>query len=124
MKNRTMFLMLVLGSLLIGLGACTNNEGSPSSSDGPAMDSASMAERAKDELTLLILKNKKQDAERNANQAASNVKEAIRIERDAMDAARLAEDALRTEEKAQKARHEADDQAERAEKASDKANEN
>ena len=116
--------MLVFGSFLIGMGSCSNEKGSSSNNDGLAMDSASMANRAKDELTLSILKNKKAAAEQNANEAVSNANEAKRIERDATDAAEQADDAFRAEEKAQKSRQQADDQAKKAENASNKANEN
>ena len=115
--------MLVFGSFLIGMGSCSTKEGS-SSNNGLAMDSASVANRAKDELTLSILKSKKVAAEQDADEAVSNLKEAERMERDATDASEQADDAFRTEEKAQKSRQQADEQAKKAENASNKANEN
>ena len=124
MKNRIVFVMLVFGSFLVGMGSCSNEKGNSSNNDGLAMDSASVANRAKDELTLSILKKKKVAAEQDAKEAISNTREAKRIERDATDAAEQADDAFRSEENAQKSRQQADEQAKKAENASHKANEN
>jgi len=116
--------MLVLGSFLFGVSSCSNEKDNSTENDGLAMDSASMANRAKDELTLSTLKNKKATAEQNAKEAASNAEEAKRIERNATDAADQADNALKTEERAQKSRQQADAQAKKAEKANNKANKN
>lgn len=123
MKNRTVFLMLVFGSLLITIGSCSN-EKEKSSNNSLAMDSASVAKRLKDEITLTTLKDKKLAAEQKAKEAISNTKEAERIEQNATDAADQADQAFRTEEDAQRSRQQADDQAAKADKATNKADEN
>lgn len=123
MKIRTVFLMLVFGSLLITIGSCSN-EKEKSSDNGLEMDSASVAKRAKDELTLTTLKHKKLAAEQKENEAISNTKEAKRIERNATDAADQADQAFKTEEDAQRSRRQADDQAAKSDKATNKADEN
>lgn len=123
MKNKIISLVLVFGSMLIAIGSCSNERKEPFNS-GVAMDSASVAQRAKDELTLSTLESKKIAAEQKAKAAISDAKEAKRIERDAIDAADQADQAFRTEEKAQKSRQQADAQAKKADKASDKADEN
>jgi hypothetical protein len=123
MKNKAVFPMLVFVSLLITIGSCFN-EKEKHSNNGLAMDSASVAKRARDELTLSTLKDKKLDAEQKAKEAISNTKEAKRIERNAVDAADQANEAFETEEEAQRSRQQADDQASKADKARIKANQN
>lgn len=115
--------MLVFGSLLITIGSCSN-EKEKSSDNGLEMDSASVAKRAKDELTLTTLKHKKLAAEQKEKEAISNTKEAKRIERNATDAADQADQAFKTEEDAQRSRRQADDQAAKSDKATNKADEN
>jgi hypothetical protein len=123
MKNKAVFLMLVFGSLLFSMGSCSNGN-ERSSNNGVKMDSASIATRAADELTLSTLKDKKLAAEQEAEEAISNTKEAKRIERDATDAADQADQAFKTEEAAQKSRQQADDQAAKSNKASTKSDKN
>ena len=118
MKNKTIYLTLVLGTFLFTMVACSNEQ---SSNNGLAMDSVSVAERTRDEVTLSTLKAKKLAAEKNAEEAIANSKEAKQAERDAIDAATQADEAFETEEAAQESRQEANDQANRAEKASTKA---
>ena len=115
--------MLMLGASLFAIGSCSN--GNERSADAAVkMDSASVAERAQDELTLSILEDKKLAAEQTAVTATSNTKEAKRIERDAIDAADQADQAFRTEAAAQQSRQHADDQAARSNKASNKSDKN
>ena len=123
MKNRTVFLTLVFGSLLFTVSSCSN-EKERSSGNGLEMDSASVAKRAKDELTLSTLKNRKLAAEERAKEAISNTKEAKRMEHDAIDAADQAGQAFKAEEVAQSSRRQADEQAGKADKASNKSDAN
>lgn len=123
MKNKTVLLTLVFGSLLIIMGSCTS-EKERSSNLTLEMDSASVAQRVQDELTLSSLKDKKVAAEQKAKEATLNSKEAKRIERDAVDAAEQADRAFDTEEAAQRSRQQANDQAGKADKASNKADKN
>jgi len=123
MKSKSAFLALMVGASLIVLSSCSNGN-EKSSNAVIELDSAGMAEKARDEQTLSTLEGKKVTAEQNAKEAISDTKEAKRIERDAVDAAEQADDAFKTEKKAQESRQQADDQAERADNASSKANEN
>ena len=61
--------MLILGAVLTGAGSCSNEKRTSNNNDGLAMDSASVAERAKDKLTLSRLKSKKLAAEQNASES-------------------------------------------------------
>ena len=123
MKTKAVLLALLFGSLLLAIGSCSNQKGK-SADNGLAMDSASIAQRAKDEWTLSTLKDKKLAAEQRAKEATENTKEAKRIQRDADDAADQARKAFETEEAAQRSRQQADDQAAKAERANSKSDEN
>jgi hypothetical protein len=124
MKNNAVCLVLLFGSLLLfTIGSCSNGQ-DRSSDNGLAMDSASVAKRAKDELTLSTLKDKKLAAEQKVREAISNTKEAKRVERDATDAAQQADEAFTGEQAAQKSRQQADEQAIKSDKAANKADKN
>lgn len=116
--------MLVSGAvLLFTIGSCSNGDRG-SADAGLKMDSASVAERARDAATLSTLEKRKLAAERRAEEASAKAKEAKRIERDAVEAADQAEEAFDAEAAAQRSRQNADDQAAKAKKASDKAGKN
>ena len=121
MTLKTVILTSLLGSALFGVNVAVAQERSErilSSADSlQATVKTREAQEEKDKQSISDLKQEQTATKQKA-------KEARRIEREANDAASQSRDAYRTEKKAQKARKSADEQAEKASKSRDRSDQN